>query len=208
MRGVKHWNLVCTPRRRELESVLPLMTEMFPGLLPADNVIQRGLSDFGALAHPLIMLANMHRVDRAEPFLFYCEGLTERTVVLMEKLEEEFRAIAKAYNTELMPAKEWLNHYYGCDTDSLYKAMRSVPNYQTSQAPTTLNHRYTQEDVCCTLVPMHYLGQVAGVPTPIADAIITLTQTLSHADFFAQGRTLEKLGWEGLSKQQILERIS
>lgn len=208
VRGIKRWNLVCTPRRRDLDKILPLMQEMFPGLLPADNVIQRGLSDFGALAHPLTMIANMNRVDRAEPWLFYMEGFTENTVVLMEEMEKEFQALAKAYGTKLDPAAEWLNNYYGCDTSSLYNAMRSVPNYQSSKAPTTLNHRYVKEDVCCTLVPAHYLGRLAGVPTPLVDSVITFTQILSHDDFYAKGRNLSRLGWDGLSCEEILERIS
>ncbi|MBQ7568967.1 NAD/NADP octopine/nopaline dehydrogenase family protein [bacterium] len=208
VRGIKRWNLVCTPRRRDLDSILPLMQEMFPGLLPADNVIQRGLSDFGALAHPLTMIANMNRVDRAESWLFYMEGFTENTIALLEEMEKEFQAIAHAYGTKLDPAADWLNNYYGCDTSSLYSAMRSVPNYQTSQAPTTLNHRYVKEDVCCTLIPVHYLGRLAQVPTPLTDAVITITQILSHENFYATGRNLSRLGWEGLSCEQIKERIS
>ncbi|MBQ7502483.1 NAD/NADP octopine/nopaline dehydrogenase family protein [bacterium] len=208
VRGIKHWNLVCTPRRRDLPAVLPLMQELFPGLLPADNVIQRGLSDFGALAHPLTMIANMNRVDRAEPFLFYCEGFTENTIVLMEELEKEFQAVAEAYNTELLPAKKWLDNYYGCNTESLLKAMCTVPNYQTSQAPTVLNHRYMREDVSCTLVPMHYLAQLAGVNTPIADSVITFAQVLSRDNFYVSGRSLQRLGWDGLSYEEIKEWIA
>lgn len=123
VRGIKKWNLVCTPQRKNLDKVLPLMQDMFPGLLPADNIVQRGLSDFGALAHPLTMIANMNRVDRADPFLFYCEGFTDRTIVLMETLEKEFQSVAKAYNTKLLPAKGWLKNYYGCDDSSLLKAI-------------------------------------------------------------------------------------
>ncbi len=41
VRGIKKWNLVCTPQRKNLDKVLPLMQDMFPGLLPADNIVQR-----------------------------------------------------------------------------------------------------------------------------------------------------------------------
>ncbi len=210
VRGIKKWNLVCTPQRRNLERVLPLMQALFPGLKPADNVIQRGLTDFGALAHPLTMIANMNRVDRAENFLFYCEGFTEHTVKLMRALEEEFQAVAKAYNTKLLPAEEWLDNYYGCDLQehSLLKAMRTVPNYKTSVAPNKLNHRYLREDVCSTLVPMHYLAKLAGVDTPIADAIINIAQVLIGENFFKNGRTLEKLGWSKMAYPELQKWIS
>ncbi|MBQ7529466.1 NAD/NADP octopine/nopaline dehydrogenase family protein [bacterium] len=208
VRGIKKWNLVCTPSRRNLDKVLSLMQTIFPVLLPADNIIQRGLSDFGALAHPLTMIANMNRVDRADPFLFYCEGFTDRTIVLMEALEKEFQSVAEAYDTKLLPAKEWLKNYYGCDDSSLLKAMCTVPNYQTSQAPDRLNHRYLKEDVSCTLVPMHYLAKLAGLETPVADSIITFAQVLSGENFLTQGRTLERLGWADLTYEELKERIA
>lgn len=112
--------------------------------------------------------------------MFYCEGFTDRTIVLMETLEKEFQSVAKAYNTKLLPAKEWLKNYYGCDDSSLLKAMCTVPNYQTSQAPNKLNHRYLKEDVSCTLVPMHYLAKLAGIETPVADSVVTFAQ--EHSD--------------------------
>lgn len=210
VRGIKGWNLVCTPQRRNLEKVLPLMQAFFPGLKPADNIIQRGLTDFGALAHPLTMIANMNRVDRAENFLFYCEGFTEHTVKLMRALEKEFQAVAKAYDTCLLPAEEWLNNYYGCDLrgHSLLKAMQTVPNYKTSVAPDKLNHRYLREDVCSTLVPMHYLAKLAGVETPIADAIINIAQVLTGENFLQSGRTLEKLGWSEMSCVELREWLA
>lgn len=208
VRGIKKWNLVSAPNRQELNKALPVMQEIFEGLLPADNIIQRGLTDFGALAHPLTMIANMNRIDRAEPFLFYVDGFTENTIVLMEALEKEFQAVAAAYGTSLLPATKWLDNYYGCDTSSLLKAMRTVPNYQTSMAPNKLDFRYIKEDVSCTLVPLHYLASLADVPTPIADAIITFASILDHEDFLTTGRTLDKLGWANLTAEQIKERIS
>ena len=140
--------------------------------------------------------------------MFYCEGFTDRTIVLMETLEKEFQSVAKAYNTKLLPAKEWLKNYYGCDDSSLLKAMCTVPNYQTSQAPNKLNHRYLKEDVSCTLVPMHYLAKLAGIETPVADSVVTFAQVLTGEDFFNQGRTLKRLGWDNLTYEEIKERIA
>jgi len=35
-------------------------------------------------------------------------------LILLEQLEEEFRSIAGAYETKIIPMKELLNRYYGC----------------------------------------------------------------------------------------------
>ena len=68
---------------------------------PAENLIQRGLTDFGAFAHPVITIANMSKIDRGESFLFYYEGLSERTICVLEAVELEFKAVARTYGVEL-----------------------------------------------------------------------------------------------------------
>ena len=203
VRGFKGWNLFSAPRQSQTRQLAPLMQRFFPGLEPASNLIQRGLTDFGALAHALTVLLNVNAVDRQQPFLFYCEGFTENTVVLLEQLEREYRALALAYGAELIPAEELLQRYYGCDASSLLKAMCSVPNYRDSLAPTTLQTRYLSEDVACTLVPAQQLARRADLHTPVLDSIVSLTSVLHGVNYASSGRSLEKLGWEPLSCREI-----
>ncbi|MFN8611887.1 MAG: NAD/NADP octopine/nopaline dehydrogenase family protein [Vulcanimicrobiota bacterium] len=205
VRGFKGWNLYSAPRRSQTRQAGPLIKGFFPELEPAENLIQRGLTDFGALAHALTVLVNLNSVDRQEGFLFYVDGFTPNTVVLLEQLEQEYRALAVAYGTCLMPAGQLLNRYYGCDSSSVLKAMRSVPNYRDSRAPNTLQTRYLTEDVACTLVPAQQLARRAVLSTPVLDSIVALTSVLHGVNYARTGRSLEKLGWENLSQQQILE---
>lgn len=207
VRGIKKWNLYSAPTRSRTRRCGAILERYFSGLEPADNVVQRGLTDFGALAHPLTMLVNMNRVDRQESFLFYCDGFTERTVGLLEQMEAEFRSVARAYGTDLIEARELLNRYYSCNQSSLLEAMRSVPNYRTSYAPTTLDHRYLCEDVGCTLVPMQALARLAGLATPMVDSVLNLAGVLLGRDFQAEGRNLDQLGLLGMTRQEILEYL-
>ncbi|MBS2034608.1 NAD/NADP octopine/nopaline dehydrogenase family protein [bacterium] len=208
VRGFKGWNLFSAPRRRQTLQVSALVKSFFPGLQPADNLIQRGLTDFGALAHALTVLVNLNAVDRQQPFLFYVDGFTEKTVVLLEQLEREYRALAEAYGTQLLEARLLLKRYYGCDTDSLLGAMRSVPNYRDSLAPNSLQTRYLTEDVACTLVPAQQLARRAGLETPVLDSVISLTSVLHGQNYAVSGRSLEKLGWADLSRQAILDWVN
>lgn len=208
IRGVKGWTLFSSYNRAETFRAESIIRRYFPDLGLAENVIQRGLTDFGALAHPITMLANMNSVDRGGGFLFYLDGFTENTIVLMEQLEEEFRSIANAYGTSIVPAKELLNRYYGCDTSSLLQAMRTVPNYCFSRAPSTLQHRFIEEDVSSSLVPMQQLAVKAGLQTPIIDSVVAISTVLLGKNFKADGRTLSKLGWSNLSHDEIMRAIS
>ena len=105
IRGHKQWTLFSGVDRSSTIEHTPMMIEFFPGLQPALNVIERGLTDFGAVAHAPIVIANMNSIDRAEPFMFYYEGLTERTVAILHEIEFEFRELAEAYGGSLIPMR-------------------------------------------------------------------------------------------------------
>ena len=208
IRGIKGWTLYSAPNRSLTEQSRGVLEAYFPSLEPAQNIVQRGLTDFGALAHPLTVLVNMNDIDRQRSFLFYYEGYTEKTITLLEQVESEFREVAEAYQTSLLSGQELLHRYYGCDTGSLLEAMKTVPNYRFSQAPDSVDSRYLLEDVPCTLIPVQQLARLAEVQTPMLDAVITMASTLTGLDFAESGRTLARLGWEDLSRAQILESLA
>jgi opine dehydrogenase len=208
IRGFKEWTLFSAENRSQTAKQKDAILKFFPQLQIADNVVQRGLTDFGALTHALTMLVNMNVIDRGQSFPFYLDGFTERTVALLERMEQEFRAVAEAYGTTLIPMAELLNRYYGCDTSSLLSAMRSVPNYRLSQSPQVLHHRYIEEDVSCSLVPISQLARKAAIETPLIDAVVTLASTVLNVNFSSTGRTLEKLGWASLTSTEIRQAIN
>lgn len=208
IRNKKRWNLVSAPCFLKAEENFSKVRRYFEGLELADNVIQRGLTDFGAIAHPTIMLANLNKIDRGEDFLFYVDGLTPRTAALLSAVHSEYAQIASAYGTSLVEIPNLLNSYYGAELGSAYEAMRSVSNYKTSLAPKSLDHRYLKEDISCTLVPARELARKANVPTPSLDAIVHLASCILRVPFEKEGRTLQSLGWEHLTVDEIKSLIS
>ncbi len=201
----KNWNLLGAPRRQSVEAHLPLLAKLFPGLEPATNLVHRGVSDFGAMAHVVISYANLSKIDRAEPVLFYEEGLSERTVRLLAATEQEFRTVAEAYGASLLPMPEILNRYYGADSSDLLSAMRSARPYRGVLAPTSVDDRLLREDVINTLVPLEQLAELAGVRTPMVSAMISLAGTLAGADYRTTGRTLLRLGLADLDHAALLD---
>jgi len=208
IKGIKQWTLFSAPKKSSTKQSAKFIQQFFPDLEEADNVIQRGITDFGAVAHPVTMLVNMNPIDRQEPFLFYVDGFTEKTVLLLEQMEKDFRSVAEAYDTSLIPMHELLKRYYGCEDCCLYNAIRTVPAYQTITAPSTLDHRYISEDVACTLVPLQQLAQKANVKTPMIDSVINIATILSGVDLSQSGRTLAKLGWADKTHKDIIRLIN
>lgn len=208
IRGIKRWTLFSGVTQTETQNCAPIINAYFPGLTPATNLVQRGLTDFGALAHAPIALTNMHSIDRAEEFLFYYGGMTPRTVAVLEQMEAEFRTIAGAYGCDLIPMKDLLDRYYGCDNTNLYTAMTTVPNYRHSLSPKTLNHRFFYEDVACSLVPFEQLARLAGKETPVLSSMISLATCVVGEDFRKTGRTLDSLRLGDLSQSEIVQFLN
>ncbi len=207
IRGIKDWTLFGASRKSNAHEYGKILKYFFPNIQAACNLIHRGLTDFGAVAHAIISMANISKIDKGEDFYFYYDGLSENTICLLEEAEKEFGMLAKAYKSDLIPMKELLNRYYGCDTSSLLTAIRTVPNYRDSVAPKQLNHRYLQEDVSCTLVPMLELGEKAGIEMPTIFSAVNICSVLAKKNFKAEGRNLKKLGLANLSSQEILATL-
>lgn len=206
--GQKRWNLYTGADREATQRHGKRMEALFPGLEPAGCQVQRGLTDFGAVAHATIALANISRIDSAEELLFYREGLSERTVILMERVEGEFRRLGEAYGAPVPSMVELLDRYYGCEGETVLEAMRSVHVYRDITAPQSLDHRFLREDVASTLVPLTALARRAAVPTPMTDALISLFSALGGEDYRETGRTLARLGWDGMSHAEIRAELS
>jgi opine dehydrogenase len=102
-----------------------------------------------------------------------------------------------------MTARQWLYFAYEATGRGLHEAMHANPGYRNILAPATLHMRYLLEDVPASLVPMASLGAMLGVATPAMDAVIDLADALLGLDFRAEGRTVERLGIQGLSVREL-----
>lgn len=206
--GAKGWNLFSGAAQESVRRCGPLVQELFPWVEPARNLVERGLTDFGAVAHAPIALANLGSIERGEGLLFYVDGMSDRTVVLLEQVEREFRAVARAYGADLLPMTQVLDRCYGCTTSDLLAAMRSVEAYRTITAPDSLDHRFLREDIASTLVPLEALAERAGLGTPVVSSLINIMGLLSGERFRETGRTLDRLGWAGLDHGGIIGRLT
>mgnify|MGYP002282099318 CR=1 FL=1 len=52
------------------------------------------------------------------------------------------------------------------------------------------------------------LGRLAGVPTPITDAHVTLSEAMMGRNYHAEGVNLEKMGLEGKTIEQVLDYVT
>lgn len=73
--------------------------------------------------------------------------------------------------------------------------------------PFNIKNRYVTEDVPVGCHIYHELGRKFDVPTPVIDSMIVLGGVMNQADYFKTGLTLEDIGIDDLSREQLLDYL-
>lgn len=207
VRGYKAGLRMATHDISALPHVLEMMRQFYEDIEPGANLIETTLSNANALIHTPLMLLNAAHIERAGgKFLFYHEGMTPAVGHLIERLDEERLAIGAKWGVKLRTMYEqdfgWYAHQ-GARGNNIYDTHVTNPIYSWSMAPEELSHRYVAEDVPYGLVLIESFGRYAQVPTPKISAMIEIFGALLDRDFRAEGRTLEKLGFSGMSLEEV-----
>ncbi|MEN8241141.1 MAG: NAD/NADP octopine/nopaline dehydrogenase family protein [Chloroflexota bacterium] len=186
--------------------VLEILRPYYPQFIDGKTVMHTGLDNIGAIFHPTIALHNAGWIEATGgDFQFYTQGVTPAIARVMEAVDRERINIGKALGIQLMTAYEWLKIAYDAVGDNLYEAIRNQEGYRGISAPPTVNHRYINEDVPMSLVPMASLGRKLGIKVRAMESIIRLASIIRKVDFWEHGRTVESLG---LSLQSLSDPLT
>jgi opine dehydrogenase len=184
--------------------VVRLLRIAFPQFIPGDNVLRTGLENVGAIFHPGVMILNAARIESTHgDFQYYLDGITPSVAAVLDAMDQERRKVADALGIRTHSVREWLYLTYGSPGRDLYQAVQSTPGYKGIMSPAHLNHRYILEDIPMSLVPIASIGEMFGVKTPTIRAMIHLASMIHGKDFWAEGRTVERLGIKGMSVKEI-----
>ena len=180
------------------------------GLDAGPNLLQTGFSDLGSVFHACGIVTNVGIAESGQRYNFYAHNMTPSVCNLIEAVDRERVAIAKAYGIETPDVFKWLEITYNRKERSLNWALQAnaVTHYKYSPAPNSLGHRFLVTDVGSGLVGWSSFGKVAGVATPAIDAVIGIAGALTKRDFFEEGRNLRNLGLEGKSAEQIMAFVA
>lgn len=191
------------------------LAEAIRGALPwfvlVDNTLKTSLGNINAMMHPAPMLLNTSRIeaDPFVPFQYYWEGMTPTIGKYVEAMDQERIDVAKELGIELRTIREDYVAMYECgDKDTpLYQLCKNNPGYEGIMTSNTLATRYVLEDIPFSLEPIQALAQVAGVPTPKIDAIVTIGRTVL-GDKMQVGRNAKTMGIDKLTKEELLSYIN
>jgi opine dehydrogenase len=188
-----------------IPGVQKIINRAFPQFIPGDNIFKTSFDNIGAIFHPALTILNAGWIeDTHGDFEYYIQGASESVARTLEKLDKERMAVAAALGIKALSARAWLYTAYSATGKDLYEAIHDNPGYLGINAPDRLHHRYVDEDVPMSLVPIASLGEMLKVETPTIRAVIHIASIMRGIDFWEIGRTVEKLGIKGMSIKEIL----
>jgi len=202
---LKAGNLLAALPASETDAVLRLIKDVYPGMEPAESVMQTSLQNANPIIHPAVTLTNAARIEQTGgDFLFYEEGVSDATGRLIEALDNERIAIGMKLGIRVVPDPELAMRQGYMLADDYGDAYRTAPGFLGIGAQPQLDHRYLNEDVGYGLVFLSELGRQVGVETPTIDAVIQVTSVLMARDYAGEAvRTPESLGIAGLSAGEL-----
>ena len=204
----KRWLQIATFPGNRIGAVFPRLSPLFPEAVAAPNILYTGFTNANAMLHVANCVANAGRIENGDSYKFYAEGVTPAVARLYEAINAERVAVAAALGVSVPTLADWFDRVYGVREATLVETCQRLTYnsdgpYQATGTPKSLDHKFITEDVPTGLVPMSALGVAAGVPTPTIDALVGVVRSMTGKDFAAEGRTLERLGLNGMDGPQI-----
>ncbi len=195
------------PANRGFDAVAFLF-EAYPGSVKAENTLKTSLDNLNAPVHPVVVLANMARIDQGHDFRFYWDGVSPAVSRLMEAVDGERYAIGRALQVDVMTLQQFFDSAYDTQGAELWEKMKNNQPYAEIHAPKRLDTRLILEDLPTGIVPYSSLGRAVGVPTPACDALIAIWNIVFDRDFRVGARTLESMGLAHLDARGLQRYVT
>lgn len=193
---------------------LSLAQTLYPASALAPDVIVTGLNNVNMVLHPPgAILGSAWVESTAGDFTFYVQGLTACVGRVMELLDAERRAVARAYGYSLAGLFHEMQAIGTIEESAdeargLAAAIRSGEANKHIKAPNSLGHRYYTEDFDYGLRPFLVFASIAQVETPIASALMALAQALLPQHNQTEGRSARAMGIEDYDRVRFLKEVS
>ncbi|UFN47890.1 NAD/NADP octopine/nopaline dehydrogenase family protein [Roseomonas sp. OT10] len=174
--------------------------------LPRADLLAVALSNVNPQSHLALALCNFTRMEKGEAW-GQSEHMTESVGRLLEAVDAERLAIAAAFGREVRSMRQHYSLTYGLPDAPVAESARILAARDApTLGPATIQTRYTLEDVPFGLVPLAWLGRLAGVPVPLHEAGIALFSALYGRDLAAENDLLPALEAQGLAEEILAER--
>lgn len=190
--------------KSKIDNVLPLRIEFL------DNPMVAGLENINFGGHPLLTTLNMGILENFNgEFNYYRDCCSTATANAAAKMDKERLSVGDAFGFKLKTELEAMNALYNSNYETVYEFNRaSTTHAKINSAPASSNNRYITEDVAYLLVPCYEFAKIAGFKVPIVESCIHIASAYNDENYFEKGRTLEKMGLNDMSVEEIVKYLS
>ncbi|UCD41712.1 MAG: NAD/NADP octopine/nopaline dehydrogenase family protein [Chloroflexota bacterium] len=202
------------PPSQAVELASFLSSQLDVNLEPMESFLSLTLAGTGQIIHPGVMYGLFHDWDGqvfVEAPLFY-QGIDAHTADILQRLSDEIQtlrySLAERYPSidlhAVRPLDEWLCLSYADeieDTTSLQTYFVTNRSYAGLKVPVVsangglapdFQARYLSEDVPFALLATRGIAELAGVPTPTIDQVLTWSQARLGKEYLVDGELTGK----------------
>jgi opine dehydrogenase len=151
----------------------------------APDLIAVALANINPIAHLAIALCNVTRIEHREAWPQYL-NMTRATCRLIEGLDAERLALARAFGTVVPTAEAHFARSYGTTAKDLAGIAAEIHARRGGPpGPTDMDTRFITEDVPFGLVFYQWLARQRGLQLPLTDASVALASAVWGRDLAA-----------------------
>ena len=193
------------------EHALAVIGRAFPGVIEdCGDALSGALMNAGPIIHPPLITMNAAPLEHFERWDIHKEGTQACVRRVTDALDAERIAVREAlgYGAPHFPLA---NHYAREGEEWMYgrgSHEKLTDSGDWREHIVLTQHRYMLEDVRVGLSFLTSCGELAGVPTPLARAFLSIGGAVCAEDFMVTGRTLPSLGLAGLDRTALQRMLA
>jgi opine dehydrogenase len=193
------------------DHALAVIGRAFPGVIEdCGDALSGALMNAGPIIHPPLITMNAAPLEHFERWDIHKEGTQASVRRVTDALDAERIAVREAlgYGAPHFPLRD---HYAREGEEWMYgrgSHDKLTDSGDWREHIVLTQHRYMLEDVRIGLSFLVSVGELAGVPTPLARAFLAIGGAICGEDFLQTGRTLKTLGlgsFDGAALQHLLQ---
>ena len=192
------------------DHAIAVISKAFPGVIePCGDALSGALMNAGPIIHPPLIVMNAGPIEYFERWDIHKEGTQAAIRRVTDALDAERIAVREGlgYGAPHFP----LAHHYAAQGEEWMYGRGSHDRLTDSgdwrERIVLREHRYMREDLRLGLSLLVSVAELADVKTPLAQSFLAIGGAICEEDFMRTGRTLSKLGLDGLDREGLLELL-
>jgi opine dehydrogenase len=182
-----------------------VVRQAYPAVEESEDALSGALMNAGPIIHPPLIIMNAGPLEHFDIWDIHNEGTQPAIRQVTTDLDNERIAIREALGYK--PPHFPLSDHYSDDGDEWMYGRRAHDQLTDSgdwrEHIDLKTHRYMLEDTRLGLSFLVSVGRWTGVPTPVAQGLLSIASSVACRDLYAEGRTLENLGLAVLSREEM-----